>query len=244
MTTGANVTDNTASTVTAGELPLTVVRPAQKPPAAIIVVQEAFGVTSHIDDVAGRVADAGYLAVAPHLFHRTGDPDLAYDNLDAIWPHMAGMSEQGIADDIDATLGWLAGEGFSPENVGIVGFCMGGSVTLWTAANRTLGAAVTFYGGGLAESRFGFPPLIELGAHLKTPWLGLYGEIDAGIPLDQVEKLRLETDRAAVDAEIATFPNADHGFHCDDRPAVFNAAAARDAWSRTLRWFGEYITRR
>lgn len=227
-----------------GELPLSVARPASEPSAAVIVVQEAFGVTSHIEDVAGRTAAAGYLAVAPHLFHRTGDPVLAYDNLEAIWPHMSALTEAGIADDIDATLTWLAAEGFDAQHVGIVGFCMGGSVTLWTAGNRALGAAVTFYGGGLAESRFGFPPLLELGAHLKTPWLGLYGEVDKGIPLDQVDRLRSETDKAPVDAEIATYPNADHGFHCDDRPAVFNPAAARDGWNRTLGWFAQYLSPR
>jgi carboxymethylenebutenolidase len=231
----------TTTNVTAGDVPLTVVRPDGAPAAAVIVIQEAFGVTSHIADVTARAASAGYLAVAPHLFHRTGDPDIAYDDLDSVWPNMGALTEEAIAADLDATLAWLAGEGFAPEQVGIVGFCMGGSVTLWAAGNRTLGAAVTFYGGGLAESRFGFPPLIELGAHLKTPWLGLFGELDQGIPLDQVEKLRLETDRAPVDAEIATYPNADHGFHCDDRPAVFNAAAAADGWNRTLGWFAEYL---
>jgi carboxymethylenebutenolidase len=225
----------------AGELPLSVVRPQREAAAAVIVIQEAFGITAHIEDVVGRFAAAGYLGVAPHLFHRSGDPVLSYDDVPAVMPHMSALTEQGIADDIDATLSWLDGEDFTPDRVAIVGFCMGGSVTLWTAANRTLGAAVTFYGGGLAESRFGFPPLIELGAHLKTPWLGLFGEADTGIPLDQVETLRSETDKAAVDAEIATYPDAQHGFNCNDRPAVFHAAAASDAWNRTLAWFARYL---
>ncbi len=227
--------------VEVGGLPLSVVRTSGTASAAVVVIQEAFGVTPYIEEVAARLARAGYLAVAPHLFHRTGDPVVAYDNVDEVRPQMAALTEDGIASDVDGTLGWLAAEGFGPASVGIVGFCMGGSVTQWTAAHRKLGAAVDFYGAGLSVGRFGFPPLIELGARLSTPWLGLFGEDDASIPLDEVERLRHEAERSGVDVEVATYPHAKHGFHCHDRPAVYDARAADDAWARTLAWFAQYL---
>lgn len=225
-----------------GQTPLSVARPDGTPRAGVIVVQEAFGVTTHIEDVCERAAGAGYLAVAPHLFHRTGDPALAYDDIAGLRPHMDALTAEGIGADLDACLAFLTGAGIDARHTGITGFCMGGSVTFWAAATYELGAAVTFYGGGLGSARFGFPPLLELGDKFRTPWLGLYGELDQSIPMDEVEELRKRADRAPVDTEIATFPNADHGFHCNDRPAVYNEAAAADAWSRTLAWFARYLS--
>ena len=118
----------------------------------------------------------------------------------------------------------------------IVGFCMGGSIALFAAVAYPLGAAVTFYGGGVAEGRFGFPSLIELASGLTTPWLGLYGDKDQGIPSDQVEALRTAAGRSGVPSEIVRYPDAGHGFHCDARPAAYSPVAARDAWARAVSW--------
>ncbi|HVV29341.1 MAG TPA: dienelactone hydrolase family protein [Mycobacteriales bacterium] len=230
--------------VVAAGVPVSVVRPAGAPRGAVIVIQEAFGVTSHIEDVAGRAAEAGYLAVAPHLFHRQGDPVLDYDDIPAVRPVMAALTRPGIEADLDATLGWLDSEGFAVPFVGIVGFCMGGSVSFYVAATRALGAAVSFYGGGVTDGRLGYPPMVELAAGLQTPWLGLYGERDSGIPMDQVATLRTAVEAVATPTELVTYPGAEHGFHCDDRPAVFDAAAAADAWDRTLSWFGQHLAGR
>ena len=106
---------------------------------------------------------------------------------------------------------------------------------------RALGGAVTFYGGGVAEGRFGLPSLIEQAPALQTPWLGLYGDIDQGIPVADVEHLRAATAAVGVPTEIVRYPEADHGFNCNDRPAVFNPSAAADAWSRTLGWFEQHL---
>jgi carboxymethylenebutenolidase len=208
---------------------------------AVIVLQEAFGVNDHIEDVTRRFAQGGYRAVAPHLFHRTGDPALDYGNFEKIMPHMQGLSEAGLLDDLDATLAHLAGAGFEAATVGVVGFCMGGSVTFLAAARRALGAAVTFYGGGVAESRFGMPPLVELASELQTPWLGLFGDEDQGIPVDQVEQLRRAAATASVETEIVRYPGAGHGFHCDARPDSYHESSAHDAWQRTLDWFGRHL---
>lgn len=225
----------------AGQMPAYTVRPGAVATAAVIVMQEAYGVNAHIQDVCHRFAAKGFLVVAPHLFHRTGDPDLSYDDLPAVRPHMQALSRDNLTDDLDATLGWLEDQGFAPGHVGIVGFCMGGSVALFAAVTYPLGAAVTFYGGGVAEGRFGFPPLIELASNLTSPWLGLYGDRDQSIQPEQVEALRTAARRSRVPTEIVRYPDAGHGFHCDARPAAYAAAAAHDAWARTIAWLRRYL---
>lgn len=220
---------------------LYVARPARKPRGAVIVMQEAFGVTSHIADVVERTARAGYQAVAPALFHRTAASPLSYDDRPAVFTHLQALSQQGLLGDLDATLAALGAAGFEHSQVGIVGFCMGGSVTVLAASSYRLGAAVSFYGGGVREGRFGMPPLVELARELVTPWLGLYGEADEGIPMDDVDALRSAAGAAKVPTEVISYPGAQHGFHCDDRPAVFDVVAAAAAWERTLDWFAAYL---
>jgi carboxymethylenebutenolidase len=227
-----------------GPMPAFEATPAGDAKGAIVVVQEAFGVTTHIEDIARRLAEAGWHAVAPAFFHRQGSPVLAYDDFAAVMPLMKELSAEGITADLNAAFDYLESAGFAASNTGVVGFCMGGSVTFYAATLRPLGGAVTFYGGGVAEGRFGLPSLIDQAASLQTPWLGLYGDIDQGIPVADVEQLRQATDAVSVPTEIVRYPDADHGFNCNDRPAVFNALAAADAWNRTLRWFERHLVAR
>jgi len=224
-----------------GDMALSEVEPEGVPRAAVIVLQEAFGVNAHIEDVTRRFARAGYRAVAPHLFHRSGDPVLDYGNFEKIMPHMQALTEAGLLEDLDVTLAYLADAGFPASGVGVVGFCMGGSVTFLAAARRALGAAVTFYGGGVGEGRFGMPPLVEMAPGLETPWLGLFGDADQGIPVEQVEALRAAAATAPVPTEIVRYAGAGHGFHCDARPDSYHEQAALDGWQRTLDWFGRYL---
>src|SRR5579859_6173978 len=149
----------------ADETPLTVQVPTGNAKGGIIVVQEAFGVNDHIEDVCRRFADEGWLAVAPHLFHRTGDPKLGYTDMGEIMPHMQALTKDNVLADVDVALAEVARQGIPASRTGITGFCMGGTVTLLVDTERDLGAAVTFYGGGLKEGRFGFPPLIEAAPH-------------------------------------------------------------------------------
>ena len=207
----------------------------------VIVVQEAFGVNAHIEDVTRRLAAAGYRAVAPHVFHRSGDPELSYDDLPAVLPHMQALTAEGLLADIDATVEYLTDGGLPQSRIAVIGFCMGGSVAAFVAARRRLGAAVSFYGGGVAEGRFGMPPLVELAPEFVTPWLGLYGDQDQGIPVDQAEALRDAALRASVPTELMIYEGAAHGFHCDARPQAFHEAAAADAWKRTLSWLEDNL---
>lgn len=223
-----------------GTLPLYEAKP-DEPRAAIIVVQEAFGVTDHIADVARRLATAGYLAVAPQLYHRDDVNALPYDRVDLAKAQMGRLDAPGLRADLAATLKYLADQGFSMAQTGIVGFCMGGSVVTVTASDHAYGAAVSFYGGGVLTGRFGFPPLVEVAPSLKSPWLGVFGDRDESIPPDQVESLRSEAAKATVPTSIVRYADAGHGFHCDARPQNYDEAAAHDSWSKTLDWFGRYL---
>lgn len=224
--------------------PLSIHAPAPtatgQPLGAVIVIQEAFGVNEHIEDICARLAQAGYLAIAPHFFHRTGDPKLGYDDRSQIVEHFSALSPETIFPDLDAGLLHAAEAGFAPESIGVVGFCMGGTLALVTAVEREVGAAVTFYGGGVTTGRFGLPPLVELAPRLRAPWLGLFGDLDTGIPVDDVEALRAAAAQSPVPTEVVRYPDADHGFNCDRRSS-YNAGAATDAWARTLAFFHERL---
>src|SRR4051812_39341453 len=176
---------------------------------AIIVIQEAFGVNDHIEDVPRRFAAAGYLAVAPALFHRAGGGTAGYDDFAKVMPLFEGVSDDGVLADVDATIAHLEGQGFDRSRIGIVGFCFGGRVAFLVAARRKLGAAVTFYGGGIVSgSPLGFPALIDEAATLQTPWLGLFGDRDQGIPVEGVEELRGLVGGAPVATEVVRYPDA------------------------------------
>lgn len=211
---------------------------------AVIVIQEAFGVNEHIRDVTDRFAAAGYYAVAPELFHREGSPEVAYDNFPDAMAVMAQLNAEGIAHDLDAAAAFLAAAGFSPATTGIVGYCMGGTVSFIAATRGIVGAAASFYGGGIEAGRFGFAPLLELAPGLRASWIGLYGDLDKGIPVEQVEALRAAAASSGQATDIVRYPEAEHGFHCGGRPGVFRAADAADAHRRTLAFFAEHLKER
>lgn len=208
---------------------------------AVIVIQEAFGVNDHIEDVTRRFADAGYHAVAPAIFHRAGGGTAPYGEFDKVLPLFEGLTDPGIVMDVDAAIAYLHGAGFANEAIGVVGFCMGGRVTFLSALDYSLGAAVGFYGGGIVTGRFPqFPTLIERADELKTPWLGLFGDLDGSIPVEDVEVIRERLATLDVPTDVVRYPHADHGFHCDVRSS-YNADAANDAWARTLAWLDLHL---
>lgn len=218
-----------------------------KPPGeargALVVIQEAFGVNPHIEDVTRRAAAAGYHAVAPDLFHRSGPGAVVeYGNFEKVMEYFKDVSgDDAVLTDVDAALAHLRAAGHADSNIGIVGFCFGGRVSFLVALRRALGAAVGFYGGGIVTGRFPqFPPLIDDAASLPTPWLGLFGDQDASIPVEDVEQLREALRAAKVDTEIVRYPDAGHGFHCDLR-SDYRPDDAADAWRRALDWFASHL---
>lgn len=224
-----------------GDMPAYEARPTGDAKGGIVVVQEAFGVTPHIEGIARRLADAGWYAVAPAFFHRQGSPVFSYDDVASARPVMEQLSAGGIGMDLAAAVSHVEKQGYAAERRGVVGFCMGGSVTFYAAVRQPLGAAVTFYGGGVVQGRFGMPSLVDLAPSLHTPWLGLFGDLDQGIPPEHVEQLRAAVAQAPVPTEIVRYADAQHGFNCDDRPEAYNPEAAADAWSRTLSFFDSHL---
>ena len=226
-----------------GQMRLYEATPEGPAKGALIVVMEAFGVNDHIEEVTRRAAAAGYHAVAPDFFHRSGGGTAAYDDFGTVMAKFGAVTDEGILIDVDAALDHLRAAGFTDDKIAITGFCFGGRVTFLTAARRALGAAVTFYGGGIVRAGgLPFPSLVDEAATLKTPWLGLFGDLDKGIPVEDVEQLRAALDAAKpVDFAIVRYPDADHGFHCDGRPGVYNEAAAADGWARALAWIDAHL---
>jgi carboxymethylenebutenolidase len=211
-------------------------------PHAIIVLQEAFGVNDHIRDVTERFANDGYYTVAPELFHRTGSQEVAYDNFPEAMAAMAELSKDGLSEDLLAASTFLKDAGYEPVATAVVGYCMGGSVSFFAGTLGIVGAAASFYGGGVETGRFGLPSLLELAPDLQSAWIGLYGDLDKGIPVEQVEALRSAAARSGVVSEVVRYADAEHGFNCDGRPAVYNEPASKDAHQRTLVFFAANLS--
>ncbi|MGA8153247.1 MAG: dienelactone hydrolase family protein [Terriglobales bacterium] len=195
----------------------------------IIVLQEAFGVNSHIRKVAERFAEQGYVAIAPELFHRTAPGfEGSYTDFQSVMPHMRAMSVAGAEADLRATFDWLRGQKFvRGENVYSVGFCMGGRISFLANSILPLRAAASFYGGGIA------PELVGRAGSLHGPMLLVWGLLDKHIGAEQRKAVTDALDSAGKTYARLEFSNADHGFFCDER-ASYQAQAARQSWALLL----------
>jgi carboxymethylenebutenolidase len=199
--------------------------------AAIIVVNEIFGIHDYIKDVCRRLAKLGYVAVAPDFFYRSGANLPAMTSIDQIRPIVAQAGVPQVDSDVRATSVWLKRSAFANgARIGITGFCWGGSV-VWRAAmvDPDIRAGVAWYGQ--------LKPLVARAAELRAPVLGLYGALDKGIPQTDVEAMRAALKAAGKKGtEIVVYPDAEHGFHADYR-ASYNEKDAKDAWARMLAHF-------
>ncbi|GAA5190234.1 dienelactone hydrolase family protein [Rugosimonospora acidiphila] len=230
-----------------GPMPCLIGSPEGDAKGAVVVIQEAFGLTGHIQSVCDRLAADGWLALAPGIYHRDGAPSFDYADLPPALAVMNRLNPEGLGTDLDGVYSFLDGRGFPAERVAAVGFCMGGAISMWAATQRRVAAAVTWYGGGVAKGRFGLPPLVELVGSVRHPWLGLYGDLDHSI--DPADVTRLAEAAAArhadtgVATELVRYPDAGHGFNCDDRADHYQPAAAKDAWARMLGWLDRHVAR-
>jgi carboxymethylenebutenolidase len=236
-----DVTDSTTVVMTdQGNVPIFVATPDGAPGGAVIVLQEVFGVNEHIRDVTRRFATAGFVGFAPHLFHRTGDPELGYTGGE-FGPHMLPLDDAAVTSDIGAAIDAARAAGFADHQIGVVGFCFGGRAAFLAALTWDLGAAVTFYGGGIASpGHFPVPSLIDRAGALRTPWLGLFGDLDKSIPAADVERLRATVRTSPVETDITRYPDADHGFHCDAR-ASYHEPSSKAAFARAVGWFSAHL---
>ena len=209
----------------------------------VLVVQEIFGVHEYIADVCRRLAHAGYLAIAPALYARQGDPAQYTEVARLLSELVAKVPDAQVLGDLDATVRWAGAHGGDLARVGITGFCWGGRITWLYAAQGPVKAGVAWYGRLAGEASALTPrhPL-DVAAALKAPVLGLYGEKDSGIPLDTVDKMKeaLRKGSAAAPAsEFVVSPDAPHAFHADYRPS-FRKEAAEDGWKRALAWLRQH----
>ena len=232
-------TGDAALDVEGGKLPVYFARPAGgKDLPTVLVVQEIFGVHEHIKDVCRRFAKQGYLAIAPELFFRQGDPRTIENVAELIQAIVSKVPDAQVLADLDACAAWAAKNGGDPARLAITGFCWGGRITwLYAAHNPQLKVGVAWYGRlDSAPSELQPKQPVDLAADLKAPILGLYGGADQGIPLDDVDLMRDELKRAGSPSEIHVYPDAPHAFNADYRP-TYRKEDAEDGWKRLLEWF-------
>ena len=208
----------------------------------VLVVHEIFGLHEYVRDVCRRLARQGYLALAPDLYQRQGDPAELSD-IDAIISQIVSkVPDAQVMADLDASLEWARANGGEDDAAGITGFCWGGRIVWLYAAHRpTLNAGVAWYGRLTGKQRSQTPqhPL-DLDTDEIAPVLGLYGGADSGIPLESVFAMRKKLTANEIDvqrrSEIMIFPAAPHAFHADYRGS-YRELAARQGWRRMLEWF-------
>ena len=225
-------------------------RPAddQRHPA-VIVLPEVFGVDDHIKDVTRRFAAEGYFAIAPDPFYRAGrNLTLPYDtDHPSTAPLRVGMTHDTTVEDLKAVMAFLKSHPHADEqHVGIIGYCWGGRVGFLAACSVPgIGACVNLYGGGIMpreSSPYSDPPVIDRAEGIACPILGFFGGKDQLIPLDEVRRWEETLKGLGKDVEVHIYPDAGHGFFCDDTErGVYNEAAAKDSWERTLRLFQRHL---
>jgi carboxymethylenebutenolidase len=210
-------------------------------------VNEIFGIHDYIKDVCRRFAREGYVAIAPDYFDRAGDPASMTD-FTQIRPIVATANYEQVMGDTSGAIDWIRAQTFTNGDIGITGFCWGGTVVWMAAAHLThIKAGVAWYGRvvrpaagswGSEEER---PWPLDSAADMNAPVLGLYAELDNGIPLDGVERLRgaLNANGNPSHSEIVIYPGVQHGFHADYRQS-YNAEAAANGWTRALAWFRQH----
>jgi carboxymethylenebutenolidase len=233
--------------VDGARMPGFLARPAHGGPhPAVIVWMEIFGVNAHIRDVTERVAREGYVTLAPNFFHRTApDLELGYDEAGMATglAELARLETDQMVADARAALAFLrARPDVRGERIGAMGFCIGGHMTYLTAAETDVAASASFYGGGIAapQGPSGGPSPVQRTAKIRGRILCLFGGKDALIPKDQVDTIRKALADAGTRHEVVVYPEADHGFFCDQR-ATYQEAAAKDAWERVKRLFAEEL---
>ena len=222
-----------------GEMPAYRAMPAGRSNLdVVLVVQEIFGVHEHIKDVCRRFAKAGFLAIAPELYARQGDPGRYGDIPTLVKEVVSKVPDAQVMRDLDATVAWAVKNGGDPGGVGITGFCWGGRITwLYLAHNPKVRAGVAWYGRVVGERTANSPQQpIDVAASIRQPVLALYGGADAGIPNESIYRMMAALQAAGNrSSELVLYKDAPHAFHADYRPS-YRKEAADDAWKRAVAW--------
>ena len=198
----------------------------------VIVIQEWWGLVDHIKDVADRFAAAGFVALAPDLY----DGETA-DEPDEAGKIMMAMELDRAAKDMGGAIDYLAGhDDATGEGIGVVGFCMGGGLTLWLATMRPeISAAVPFYGA------LPWPEVKPDFTTTRAAFLGHYAEDDDWATQESARKIESTLRGLGREATFHVYPGTGHAFFNDDRPEAYAPEAAQLAWDRTVAFFRAHL---
>ena len=193
----------------------------------VIVIQEWWGLVGHIKTVADRFASAGYVALAPDMYH--GEATKSPDDAGKL---MMALNIDGAEKDLRGAVDYLA-DASTGEKIGVIGFCMGGQLALFAATkNDRIGACVDFYG---------IHPNVQPDyTHMKAPVLGLFAENDGFVNSDVVKELEEKLKPSDVSTDFHIYPGVDHAFYNDEGKA-YNLPAATDAWNRVQDFLGKHL---
>jgi carboxymethylenebutenolidase len=204
--------------------------PEQGRGPGVVVIQEWWGLVDHIKDISDRFAAAGFVALAPDMYHGkvAKSPDEA-------GKMMMALRIDEVEKDLRGTVQYLLDhDATTSKKVGTVGFCMGGALSLYAASkNPGVGACAVFYG---------IHPNVKPDLpNLQAPVLGIFAEKDRSVSPATVHELERQLKALGKTVEMHIYPGTDHAFFNDQRPEVYNAAAANDAWRRTLEFFRQHL---
>lgn len=221
------------------KMPCYLARPASGGPyPGLVVVMEAFGLNNNIKSLTERFAAEGFVVISPNLYFRQPNNVVGYDNLPAAIKLMGSLTDAGIVTDMTAAIDYVKGLKDVKPKFGTTGFCMGGRVAFLTAVrNSDVFATAPYYGGGMTRAGGGGGKApTDDAANLKGPVLAFFGGKDAFIPAAEVDKFRAALSAAGKQAEVVVYPDADHGFMCDDRPS-YHPQHAKESFPKTVEFF-------
>jgi carboxymethylenebutenolidase len=247
----AQVITTDSNGLTAGEIKISVegvdvpayrAMPAGKTNCPVVlVVQEIFGVHEYIKDTCRRFAKQGYMAIGVELFYRQGDPT-KYTAIPELFANVVSkVPDAQVMKDLDATVAWAARNGGDAKKLAITGFCWGGRITwMYAAHNPSVKAGVAWYGRFTGDKNAVNPSHpFDVAEKLYGPVLGLYGGKDTGIPLANLDEMKIRLsfgNEASKASDFVVYPEAPHAFHADYRPS-YRKEAADDGWTKCLAWF-------
>jgi len=206
----------------------------------IVVLMEAFGLNDHIKKVTERIAQEGYVAIAPDLYHRESERLVPYSDLQKAVGIMNRLQDAKVMDDVGAAIAHLKSQSnVKAGAIGVTGFCMGGRFTYLAAAhyNKDVKAAVPFYPGGVP---MGNPSPLSRTGEIKCPIYLFFGGKDPLIPQEHVDKITAELTNKKVNFQIKVYPDATHRFFCDERPS-YHPDSAKDAWEKLKSFFAQHL---
>ncbi len=207
----------------------------------VVVIQEAFGVNDHIKKVTERIAAEGYVAIAPDIYHREAERVISYAEMPKAIAALQRVVDAKAMEDVGSAIAHLKSQSnVKAGSIGVTGFCMGGRLTYLTAAHHAddVKCAVPYYGGGIP---MGNPSPLSRTKEIKCPLYLFFGAKDQLIPKEHVDQIKAELTANKVPFQMEVYPDAGHGFFCDDRSMSYNEGAAKDAWEKTKAFLAQSL---